>query len=127
MKTLRAAAVILGYSFLGENCLTDKKTAYDKADIPDYESGIRLFLGCLTGKEFGVIESVTEIDRVGYKATLSKGHLGVHELDDEVLRGMENWISLAPLHNRAYLAAIKVLMYADRRRRGSAEKVRKRA
>ena len=30
MKTLRTAAVILGYSFLGENCLTDKQTAYDK-------------------------------------------------------------------------------------------------
>jgi acetate kinase len=52
---------------------------------------------------------VTEIERVGYKATLSKGHFGIHELDAEVLKGMEDWISLAPLHNRAYLSAIEVM------------------
>ena len=56
-----------------------------------------------------MIAEVSEIERVGYKATLSKGHLGVHELDEEVLQGMEDWISLAPLHNRAYLSAIEVM------------------
>ena len=95
--------------FKYENCLTEKKNAAEKADIPDYESGIRLFLEYLTDKEYGMLGSFSEIERVGYKATLSKGHLGVHELDYEVLRGMEDWISLAPLHNRAYLAAIKVM------------------
>ena len=57
----------------------------------------------------GVISAVTEIERVGYKATLSKGHFGIHELDEEVLQGMEDWLSLAPLHNRAYLDAIAVM------------------
>ena len=95
--------------FRYENCLTGQKTAFDKADIPNYESGIRLFLDYLTGADTGVIASVTEIERVGYKATLSKDHFGIHELDDEVLRGMEEWISLAPLHNRAYLDAIAVM------------------
>ncbi len=95
--------------FRYENCLTGQKTAFDKADIPNYESGIRLFLDYLTGADMGVIASVTEIERVGYKATLSKDHFGIHELDDEVLRGMEEWISLAPLHNRAYLDAIAVM------------------
>ena len=46
---------------------------------------------------------------MGYKATLSKGHYGIHELDEDVLRGMEEWISLAPLHNRAYLDTIRVM------------------
>lgn len=95
--------------FRYENCLTGQKTAFDKADIPNYESGIRLFLDYLTGADMGVIASVTEIERVGYKATLSKGHFGIHELDKEVLRGMEDWLSLAPLHNRAYLDAIAVM------------------
>lgn len=95
--------------FRYENCLTGAKTAFDKADIPSYESGIRLFLDYLTGQDTGVIAEVTEIARVGYKATLSKGHFGIHELDAEVLQGMEDWISLAPLHNRAYLAAIAVM------------------
>ena len=91
------------------NLLTGQKTAFDKADIPNYESGIRLFLEYLTGKPMGVIRTVTEIERVGYKATLSKGHFGIHELDSEVLKGMEDWLSLAPLHNRAYLDAVTVM------------------
>lgn len=95
--------------FRYEKTGSDKKVSFDKADIPSYESGIRLFLEYLTGEEHGVIKAVTEIERVGYKATLSKGHLGIHELDAEVLKGMEDWISLAPLHNRAYLSAIEVM------------------
>ena len=88
---------------------TGRKVSLDKVHIPDYESGIRLFLDYLTGEECGVISSVTEIERVGYKATLSRGHFGIHELDAEVLQGMEDWLSLAPLHNRAYLDAIAVM------------------
>ena len=95
--------------FRYENCLLGEKTAFDRADIPDYETGIRLFLAFLTGEEQGVIPDVTEIERVGYKATLSRGHFGIHELDQDVLEGMEDWISLAPLHNRAYLDAVSVM------------------
>ena len=95
--------------FRYEQTGTGKKISFEKIHIPDYESGIRLFLDCLTGEEAGVISSVAEIERVGFKATLSKGHFGIHELDEEVLRGMEDWISLAPLHNRAYLDAVAVM------------------
>lgn len=95
--------------FRYENCLSGSSAAFDKGDIPDYKTGIRIFLGYLTGEECGVISDVTEIERVGYKATLSKGHFGIHELDRDVLQGMEDWIALAPLHNRAYLAAVEVM------------------
>ena len=78
-------------------------------DIPDYQSGIRCFLDCLTRGGGAVISDVNEIERVGYKATLSKGHYGVHELMDEVLAGMADWISLAPLHNRVYLDVIRAM------------------
>ncbi len=95
--------------FKYENCRDKAQAAFDKVHIPDYESGIRMFLDYLTSGAIGVIKAVTEIERVGYKATLSKGHFGIHELDEDVLKGMEDWISLAPLHNRAYLAAIRVM------------------
>ena len=78
-------------------------------DIPDYRSGIERFLSCLTDPGYGVIRSISEIERVGFKTTLSKGHLGLHELDEECLQGMRDWIAMAPLHNRAYLSAIEVL------------------
>ena len=95
--------------FRYEKCATKEKEAFEKVDIPTYESGIRMFLKYLSDEKLGVIKDIKEIERVGYKATLSKGNLGVHELNEEVLKGMEDWISLAPLHNRAYLAAIEVM------------------
>ena len=78
-------------------------------NIPDYRAGIERFLSCLTDPGCGVIRSISEIERVGFKTTLSKGHLGLHELDEECLQGMRDWIAMAPLHNRAYLSAIEVL------------------
>ena len=81
----------------------------EKLSVPDYRTGIRLFLEVLCSETYGVLKEGSEIERVGYKATLSKGHFGIHELDEDVLQGMEDWIALAPLHNRAYLSAIEVM------------------
>lgn len=91
------------------NLLTEEKEDLKGQSIPDYRTGIEKFLRYLTDSEFGVITDITEIERVGFKATLSKGHLGIHELDEACLQGMKDWIALAPLHNRAYLSAISVM------------------
>ena len=88
---------------------TGAGTDLDHQDIATYEVGIRKFLACLTDEGMGALGSVTEIERVGFKTTLSKGYFGVHELTPEVMQGMEDWISLAPLHNRAYLDAVRVM------------------
>lgn len=81
-------------------------------DIPDYGSGIKRFLKSLTAGPGAVLVSAEEIERVGYKSTLSKGHFGVHEIDGEVLAGMEAWLPLAPLHNRVYLDVIRAMREA---------------
>ena len=39
----------------------------------------------------------------------SKGHFGVHEIDEAVLDGMTEWLPMAPLHNAAYIKAIEVM------------------
>lgn len=88
---------------------TGAGTDLDRQDIAAYEVGIRKFLACLTDEGMGALRSVTEIERVGFKTTLSKDHFGVHELTSEVMQGMEDWISLAPLHNRAYLDAVRIM------------------
>ena len=75
-------------------------------EIPDYSAGILLFIGCLAGKETGVIGSIMEIDRVGFKTVLSKGFYGVHELNDAVMAGMKESLFVAPVHNAAYIEAI---------------------
>ena len=92
-----------------KNLLTGASRCEEKIDIPDYQQGIELFLSWLTEGETAALRSVSDIERVGFKVTLSKNHHGVFELTDEVLQGMEDWISLAPVHNRAYLNAVEVL------------------
>ena len=92
-----------------KNLLTGASRSQEKIDIPDYQQGIALFLSWLTEGETAALKSVRDIERVGFKVTLSKNHHGVFELTDEVLQGMEDWISLAPVHNRAYLNAVEVL------------------
>lgn len=80
----------------------------DPVHIPDYTTGIRMFLKQLTGGESPAVSGLAEIEAVGFKTTISKDHYGVHELTDEVLDGMRAYLPVAPLHNRCYLEAIEV-------------------
>ena len=92
-----------------ENLVVSIEIKEDNQNIPNYKSGISRFLSNLTSKECGVLRDVNEIERVGYKATLSKGHHGVHELNDEVIEGMKEWMPLAKLHNTAYIETINAM------------------
>ena len=71
----------------------------DCAQARTYEEGIERFLRDLGGAE--------DVDAVAYKAVLSKGFPGVHVIDEGVLDGMRAFLSVAPVHNRAYLGAIE--------------------
>lgn len=86
--------------------VTGKHYRLEGQCIPDYTTGIRMFLEALVSGEYGVIKSVGEIDRIGFKTVLSKGFYGVHELTDAVMDGMRDYLFIAPLHNAAYLEAI---------------------
>lgn len=66
--------------------------------VTDYEAGIREYLKTLP-------ENV-KIDAVGFKTVLSKDHYGVHLIDDAVIKGMEEYMVVAPAHNTFYLKAI---------------------
>ncbi len=86
--------------------VTGKHYRLEGQCIPDYTTGIRMFLEALVSGEYGVIKSVGEIDRIGFKTVLSKGFYGVHELTDAVMGGMRDYLFIAPVHNAAYLEAI---------------------
>lgn len=75
--------------------------------IPTYTEGIQLFLDCLLDTENGVLTDLQELERVGFKTVLSKDHYGIHELTPEVLKGMEDYMVVAPAHNKPYLEAIR--------------------
>lgn len=95
--------------FRYKNCSTNEGVELDKQCIPTYKEGIQMFLKCLTDEEQGVIRKIDEIERVGFKTVLSKGHFGIHELDEETMQGMRDWMVLAPVHNTAYLSTIETM------------------
>ncbi len=79
----------------------------ENLSIPTYTEGIRLFLSDLLDQKHGPLSSLADLERVGFKTVLSKGHYGIHELTPEVLQGMEDFMVVAPAHNRPYLEAIR--------------------
>ena len=76
--------------------------------IPDYTTGIRRFLDDLSDAGHGALESLDDIEAVGFKTVLSKDHYGVHFLTEDVLDGMRAYYAVAPAHNGPYLEAIGV-------------------
>ncbi len=96
---------IFGYC----NCGTGYQEEAAGQNIPDYRAGIQRFLTCLTQGEGAVLGDISEIERVGYKSVLSKGHYGVHEIGEGVMQGMRDFLALAPVHNSAYLSAIQTV------------------
>lgn len=91
------------------NNLSNLDIRKEKLSIPDYLSGIRLFIKYLTTGPTAAIADMSDVERVGFKATLSKGYFGIHEISDDVLQGMRDWIWLAKLHNKAYLDTIEAM------------------
>ncbi len=79
----------------------------ERLSIPTYTEGIQMFLDCLLDPEHGSLKELKELERVGFKTVLSKNYYGIHELTEEVLRGMEEYLVVAPAHNIPYLEAIR--------------------
>lgn len=80
----------------------------ESVPVPGYAEGVRLFLRYLLGEASGALKSMDELDAVGFKTVLAKGFYGVHELTEEVLAGMEAYVTVAPAHNPPYIEAIRV-------------------
>jgi acetate kinase len=92
--------------FYYKNHKTEFSVEKENCSSATYSEGIRLFLDCLTDPEKGVISEVGEISAVGFKTVLAKGFYGIHELNEEVLHAMEEYLFIAPAHNKPYLEAI---------------------
>lgn len=76
--------------------------------VPSYTEGIQLFLTDLLDPAHGCLTEISRIEAIGFKTVLSRGHYGVHRLTEEVLQGMEDYMTVAPAHNGPYLEAIRV-------------------
>lgn len=90
---------------------TGKYTVDISAEIPDHSVGIQMALDALANEEYGVIDSMDEIDAVGHRVV----HGGERFTDsvlisDDVLNGIEACAEIAPLHNPPNLYGIKACM-----------------
>jgi acetate kinase len=92
--------------FSYRNVCTDAQFKKTKCCVPTYSDGIKNFLEYMVSKEYGAIKSLGELGAVGFKTVLAKGYYGVHELTDEVLQGMKDYLFVAPAHNGPYLESI---------------------
>ena len=85
----------------------DEKVVKD-IPMPTHSEAIQAVLEILVDKEYGVIQSVDEIDAVGHRVL----HGGMEFfasciIDDEVIAAIEKCIPLGPLHNPANLMGIR--------------------
>ncbi|MGM9677042.1 MAG: acetate/propionate family kinase [Butyricicoccus sp.] len=86
-----------------------KKEDKYKADVPmkDHADAIRAVIDILIDKEWGVIESMSEIDAVGHRVVHGGEYFADSVLiDDSVIEAIDACIPLAPLHNTPNLIGI---------------------
>ncbi len=79
-------------------------------EIPEHTRGVKFIFEILTGKEFGVISSLNEINAVGHRMVhggekFNKSVL----LTPDVLKAFEACNDLAPLHNPANLKGVNAV------------------
>ena len=79
--------------------MNDRHIKAEGQYVPDYMAGVKRFMDDLGS---------CAIDAVGFKTVLSKGFPGVHLIDDAVMQGMRDYLSVAPAHNTAYLEVTSV-------------------
>ena len=76
-------------------------------NVRDFEEAISEILNLLVSKEFGAIKSFDEIGAVGHRIVHGGEKFKNSVLiDDEVIKAIEDCVTLAPLHNPAGLAGI---------------------
>ena len=85
------------------------KDVYDAdVDLPDHAEAIDRVLALLTHNHYGVIKDINEIDAIGHRVVhggedFTKSVI----IDKKVIKGIEDCIPLAPLHNPANIVGIR--------------------
>lgn len=74
---------------------------------PDHTAAVKICLQQLTDPKNGCLNSAQEVAAIGFKAVHGGRVGGVTQVDDEVLRAMEEMAQVAPAHNPPYIAAMR--------------------
>ena len=86
-------------------------TVFDKdVDLPNHGAALQMVIDALTDKETGVVSDMDDITAVGHRV-VQGGKYGASTLiDDEVIKAIEDYSVLAPLHNPPALVGIRACM-----------------
>lgn len=77
--------------------------------IPDHRKGIELVIDALLNNEYGVIKNITEITAVGHRVVHGgEKYSGSVLITEDVVKTLNEFIELAPLHNPPNILGIKV-------------------
>jgi len=81
--------------------------------IPNHDVAVKLVVDALQDPQHGVVKDLSELSAVGHRVVHGGEKFTRSVLvDQEVLKGIEEVIPLAPLHNPANLMGIKAVMHA---------------
>ncbi|MBQ3408703.1 MAG: acetate kinase [Clostridia bacterium] len=90
--------------------VADMKRSFEKP-VSNHEKAITFVLKTLQNSVYGVIESPDEIDAIGHRIVHGGEKFTKPALvNDEVMKGLEESIELAPLHNPAAILGIRACM-----------------
>lgn len=90
-----------------KNTRNDGDEVILKGEIIDHQAGIEYVLGVLTSQKHGSLESLKDIDAVGHRVVHGGETFKTSVLIDEVVvKKIEDYVDLAPLHNPPNLKGI---------------------
>jgi len=83
----------------------------DALTIMNHEAAMRLMVGKLVGEEWGVIDSLSDIDAIGHRVVQGGEDFAAPALiDEDVIESIRANIPLAPLHGPANLTGIEIAL-----------------
>ena len=80
-------------------------------ECPDHATALRLMIDTITSRDYGVIDDLSEISAVAHRVVHGGERFRTSvRIDDEVLKTIEGYSALAPLHNPPNLLGINTMM-----------------
>ncbi len=85
----------------------DGRTYKNEVTLNNHDDAIKVVIGLLTGSEYGVIDSVKDIDAIGQRVAHGGKFKESVLVDDEALAYLRTTEKLAPLHNPPVVKGIE--------------------
>lgn len=94
-------------SFIGHKT-ADGREFKKEIPMPDHAKAFKAVSDALLSEEYGVIKNLDEVSAIGHRVVQGGALFSDPELvTDEVIKGIESLIPLAPLHNKGHVQAIR--------------------